>query len=422
MTPQPSLTSPKDIVWDTYFFSLYPRNSLAGYVLNRRRNTILALIVPYIILLLLGGLFYWLMVSNNFTYFSRTTGYDRLRGHLFWIWGAYTVFLLIFVVMVYLYHRWVPQVQHLFTAIYLHHLEDVSADTYRAFLDRYRQTLDERRSPRLIRWLLIAFIILIMGQFLFGNGIFGLPAMENRIDAPLAVKVLGLSFGITIYWGVLGFWIYCVGAAGWAIYTTGRFVYRLGREFKLIIYPGHPDQCAGLKEVGDFCMNMILPILIGTIFLGMMGIGGIVYFDVIDRTLNEFFRVSMSGLFTMAANLLLIFFATPLWIVSFLRPMWGFHDQMVRVRWEYEDFYATELTHILNGIQQHVRANQDAGSGLSELEKWQKLHPNIIGFPRWPFNARVWRSITLTQVIPIASLLITNDFVKNVLAKLSGTG
>jgi len=55
------------------------------------------------------------------------------------------------------------------------------------------------------------------------------------------------------------------------MYISGRYVRKLLRAFQLSIQPFHPDQCGGLKLLGNFCFGLGSPLLIASgLYIGYM--------------------------------------------------------------------------------------------------------------------------------------------------------
>ena len=113
---------------------------------------------------------------------------------------------------------------------------------------------------------------------------------------------------------------YFCGGACWIILITSIFLYNLPNHFKLKISPGHPDNCGGLKIIGNFCLMMTSPFLIGIITLSILSF--------------PFFWQSGYSLYT---NLALYLFVIPLAFIVFFLPIWSFHESMLKARYLFEN-------------------------------------------------------------------------------------
>lgn len=226
---------------------------------------------------------------------------------------------------------------------------------------------------------------------------------SNRYFPPSA---LGFNDDSLYYFIVWIFWItlptfflgYFFGVAAWTIMITGLTIKSLTSSFDINIQPSHPDQCGGLKVLGDLCFGMALPVLIGATLLGIYGIGGIIYPELTRRLI----------VIPIAANIFLFLFALPLAAFAFFVPLWNIHCEMRRRREKYEDEFAIRIVR----LEQKLRTSLDSGElnaaklAKEEMEIVQVLHPDKIGYPLWPFDRRIMLTLLTTQIIPGLSLIV----------------
>src|SRR5437773_8124361 len=123
--------------------------------------------------------------------------------------------------------------------------------SYLRFIAHYRDAL---ASPK--RYFLSGFLMIVFG-ILYAFDIVRILSSE-RLNILVTILVVGSLLALFSYLG--GF--YCVGTLTWAMYISGGYVRKLVRAFQLSIQPFHPDQCGGLKLLGNFCFGLVSPILI----------------------------------------------------------------------------------------------------------------------------------------------------------------
>ncbi len=205
---------------------------------------------------------------------------------------------------------------------------------------------------------------------------------------------------VWVFWTLLPaiFLGYFFGVGAWVIIITGLSIKNLTTKFELNIQPSHPDQCGGLKVLGDFCFGMALPLLIGATLLGIYGIGGIIYPDLTNRLF----------IVPVAANIFLFLFTLPLAAVAFFLPLWNIHCEMRRRREKYEDEFAERITKLEKKLHVSLDSGEleEAKFAKEEMEIVQVLHPDKIGYPLWPFDRRIMLTLLSTQIIPSISIII----------------
>jgi hypothetical protein len=205
---------------------------------------------------------------------------------------------------------------------------------------------------------------------------------------------------VWIFWIVIPslFCGYFFGVGAWVTYITGVYVKNLAYHFILNIQPSHPDNCGGLRVLGNLCLNMTLPILVGATLLGIFGIGGIIY-PGLTRGLI---------IVPIAANIFLFLFALPLASITFFPPLWNIHREMISRKEIYEDEFAVRLEKLEKKMQSSLDRGdlEEAKTTKEEMEIVQVLHPDKIGYPTWPFDRRILLTLLTTQIVPAISLII----------------
>jgi hypothetical protein len=162
----------------------------------------------------------------------------------------------------------------------------------------------------------------------------------------------------------------------------------------------HPDNCGGLGQLGSFCLNMVLPLLIGSVLLGLFSL-----FNV--------FHLQPFWIIIVDITLVVVFL--PLAVIVFFAPLWNIHSQMLRKRRIYEDEFAERIIEFeerTKRLEEKLRSSLDkeeldkAKSAKEELEIVQVLHPNKTSYPLWPFDRSIALIFLTPQVITILTLLV----------------
>jgi len=254
-------------------------------------------------------------------------------------------------------------------------------------------------------------------------------ALNHRFSWTFAAALTGImyvSFSIRIYqtshrwwthlidWPVMkvqnGEWSYLAFAASqlvlafvlglllWRMAVAAHKVYQMGNIFDLKLQVTHPDNCGGLRPLGDLCLTNALILTTPAIFLAA-------WLTVIPAY----------GPFTNRYSSYVSFYYVLLWIVvvlaliAFVQPLYGVHLAMVRER--------SRLQTPLDGVDQRIaltthRLLDEAGIAnteqlddlrkqLAALREIYELNSNV---PVWPFDRKVLSRFSLAQFIPMLGL------------------
>jgi hypothetical protein len=266
--------------------------------------------------------------------------------------------------------------------IYAHNQDTEVAQEYRTFLNAYQSTLLSHK-----RYVVIAIPVIF--TFIFQLYIWSTWSNFGRWDALLSIdNWLTVILIIVAYL----FISYFFGIGIWAMGVTGLYVKKLTEKFELTILYNHPDNCGGLKILGNFCLGMAIPILIGAIFLGIWSIGVSIH----------------EGINNIFAYVFLIVFTLPLAAIAFFVPLWNIHNQMIKKRDVDYDNFAALVEKVEEKIQSalHDGSIDEAKVARDEMEIVQALNPGKIGYPTWPFDRRILLTFLAPQIIPILSLIV----------------
>ncbi len=260
------------------------------------------------------------------------------------------------------------------------------ADTsYLRFLAHYRDAL---ASPK--RYFLSGFLMIVT-SISFVYNIVPILSIErpNILDTIQVVEVL---LYVSLFLG--GF--YCIGILIWAMSISGRYVRKLVRAFQLSIQPFHPDQCGGLKLLGNFCFGLGSPLLIASgIFIGY-----------IIFALLEYSPIYGSGYLVLNVYVPLLFvllFFFPGIVLVFILPLRAIHTKMVSEDKTNEHSYFTRTEALREEIQALLDTHQVEAAKAVQEEK-ALVETLYAPSPTWPFHVRSKISKTVLEVS--GSLLI----------------
>jgi len=258
--------------------------------------------------------------------------------------------------------------------------------SYLRFLEQYRDAL---ASPK--RYFISGFLMLIYGiltaYVIILNLSSGLPI--NLV----AMAVVGNLLFALLYWGAfLG-----AGIVIWVMFVSGWYIRKLVRAFQLSIQPFHPDECGGLRLLGNFCFGLASPLMIASgIFIGYIIFALVVYSH------------AMNGVAFLAGNvgiplLFVLLFFLPGIVLDFILPLRDIHRKMVSAGRTNETSYFTRTEDLREEIQALLDANQ-VEAARAVQEKRVLVEALYAPYPTWPFHVRTKISRTVFEVS--GSLLI----------------
>jgi hypothetical protein len=211
------------------------------------------LVLKYIYIYLLGLLF-----LAQLLFIIALLSMNIHIGRVLVLTGGFGVLpVLALIAFIWRFHVWRSRAPQTLRDLWEHKriaLPDGDADlSYLRLLEHYREAL---ASPK--RYVLSGLLIL-MTCFFFAYDIVQIPSSVGP-NAVVPLVVVGYLLLVCLYSG--GF--YCLGILTWAMYLSGWYVRNLARVFQLSIRPFHPDQCGGLKLLGNFCFGLGSPLLIAS--------------------------------------------------------------------------------------------------------------------------------------------------------------
>ncbi len=300
------------------------------------------------------------------------------------------------------YYRWRSQIPAFFSWIYggqrIASPEGDLRPKYEQYLQEYQDRLNSIKGPLLMVVLALAFVVIF-------SWITGIPQkiIAEWNEGNDSGIFRAIRFFIIWFYGFT-IWAILCGLAAWPVYVTGRQLAALSDRFDVVVQPTHPDQCGGLKSLGDFCFDMTLPVVIGGLILAVFGFGhsylleaGIIVYETIIPVAN-------------AALFLVI---VPLTGITFFVPVFGLHEKMVQMKKVFEDRYAGQAT----VLEEQIKANLDeperlanARKAAEELEVLRVLMPNDFSYPEWPFDRSMPVKLFASPVLSLALQFLVDLF------------
>lgn len=255
--------------------------------------------------------------------------------------------------------------------------------SYLRFLEHYRDALASPKRYFVSGFAMAVFVILhvtYLGQYF-------IPALHPNTFATILLVVSNL-FYVLFYLGGL----YCLGIVAWVEYISGWYLRKLVRAFPLRIQPFHPDQCGGLKPLGNFCFGLASPILIGS----GLNIGQILLFLLSEHEVAATFLTLNVGL------LLALLYAFPGIVFAFMLPLWEIHTKMRSEGERDEDGYVARIEALREEIQSLLDTNrvEEAKAVQDKKALVEALH---VPYPTWPFR---FRSKIFSTVLKVSGSLL----------------
>jgi hypothetical protein len=295
---------------------------------------------------------------------------------------------------------WQRQTKNVFEAIFRTGLLSPLNEQYQlevsflAYLRNYKQAFESRK--RLV--LIVIFIVLALIPA-YISGVISRSLNLFSTDHSWAEWFWQLALSIKWIFAVI-LWAYCVGACSWAMYVTASYIKKLPLTFSINIKPSHPDNCGGLRPVGNFCFFMVAPILIAIVYLALFGI--------LLRGLDIWSLDPAHRAVVAFENVALFIVAIPLAIFVFFNPLWSFHQVMEKGRQKYENEYSMLLKNCWDEMRQNIENNDVAAAKISsdKLGVIQELHPDKIKYPVWPFDRSILLRFATPQILSVLSFVI----------------
>jgi hypothetical protein len=181
---------------------------------------------------------------------------------------------------------------------------------------------------------------------------------------------------------------------------SSGYVRKLVRAFQLSIQPFHPDECGGLKLLGNFYFGLGSPLLIVSgLLIGLIIFSLLEYSSGIDTTGNRVLLVTNVGF----PLLLLLLFVLPGIVLNFILPLRAIHTKMVNEAKTIENRYFMRTEALREEIQALLDTRQ-VEAAKAVQEEMALVETLYAPYPTWPFHVRSKISKTVFEVS--GSLLI----------------
>jgi len=254
--------------------------------------------------------------------------------------------------------------------------------SYLRFLAHYRDAL---ASPN--RYVLSSLLMIIIGSS-FAYQIVQTLSRE-RPNNLVMISVVGNLLYVSLFVGGM----YCIGILTWAISISGWYVRKLVRTFQFSIQPFHPDQCGGLKLLGDYCFGLLSPLLVVSgIFTGYSLFALLEYSSVSSGNENGYLVLNV-----YTPLLFVLLFALPTIVLVFILPLRAIHRKMMSEGKTNENSYFMRTEALREEIQALLAVKQVEAAKAVQEEK-ALVETLYCPYPTWPFHVRAKISKTVFEV------------------------
>ncbi len=370
-----------------------------------------ALLTPIALLFLLG------LAQDTYLYFD----FRREHGLSFRLWHAiygldviYLSFAVLAMIIVWLYRRYSQSASSALRGLWdngllLAKVEEKTTDdpsSAAKFLRRYQAALESR-----LRFILLGAIIISVDFVLVTYIVTNFTLSFRSFMA--ATETLFL----VCKWFVFPqLWMWLSLVIGWPMLITALHLRRLTEDFDLKVTPSHPDQCGGLKPIGDICLQLALIALVVSLVLGYWGAVGkaLRASGVLPTTSSETQTEYMlnptresqpiTQKLTNLGALACLVGGTGL----FLYPVWGIHGDMKKKKDEFARKLAAAAAEFDQELEKAIktRDEEQIKSAQSKLETLQNTYSLLQNYPEWPINREVSLKFFTPQLLSVVGLFI----------------
>ena len=170
-----------------------------------------------------------------------------------------------------------------------------------------------------------------------------------------------------------------------AFYKGLRIVFlprKLHKMFSIRAKPLHPDECGGLKSIGDICIRFDYIFLIGAV-------GSVLLLFLSEGLVSEIYLFT----FLVYASFVTFFFFYPLWPI---------HNVMKAQKYE----LLKTLSEKLDPIYGEMTGSADiSAENLEKIEKLDRIYDRASKMPVWPFNIGGLIRFLTTVLIPFLGII-----------------
>ena len=196
---------------------------------------------------------------------------------------------------------------------------------------------------------------------------------------------------------------YIIKNIGWRVVGVARTITMLGQSFEIDLQAQHPDNCGGLRPIGDLCL--VIAYILSPLLL-LVG-GWLALINVIDLT---HLRIEPSRLQYVVSTLqALVIPLAFLSLVGFILPLASIHRAMARAKLQLQDeldLIAQQIHQMSIDLRTKVdRLSAEEGESLEKkIDFLRRVYERNSRVPTWPISfSHVWR-LAITQIAPIIGL------------------
>jgi len=329
------------------------------------------------------GLFVPLESYNIFTLLSMNT---QIGGVLLQGVGLNVPPIVVTILVIWRFNAWRVRTPHTLRDLWEHKRISIpggdTGTSYLRFLEQYRDAL---ASPN--RYFLCGFLMIVISipfaYFIVLNLAMGGPTIF--VTAGVVVNLLYMCLFLGAF--------YCNGILTWAMFVSGWYIRKLVRAFQLSIQPFHPDECGGLRLLGNFCFGLASPPLIGSGLL--IGYSIFALFEYSPAIYPN--SVAYLVLFVYFPLLSALLFGLPEIVFNFILPLQDIHRKMVSAGRTNEHRYFTRTEALREEIQALLAVNL-VEAARAVQEKRHLVETLYAPYPTWPFHVRSKISKTVLEV------------------------
>ena len=218
-------------------------------------------------------------------------------------------------------------------------------------------------------------------------------------DGKLSSVGITYGFGVSLLLAmVLIYVVRCV--------TIAYFLRALVRSTHLRLVPFHPDQCGGLRPVGELGLR-------NQYTLTILGLNIVALFLVWGTHQHK--DESIRTILLLGASAYLVFGP-----VVFMAPLLPFRGAMIRAKREWSSEVAGLLRTQFDELRRSISAGRIAAEDEQKIDRLRKLGTVIDELPVWPFDYKTLRTFATVYVGP-AVLSILGSLVQYAIPLLQKT-
>ena len=206
--------------------------------------------------------------------------------------------------------------------------------------------------------------------------------LPQRVVEPVTVEY---AYGIALVYAMVVVYI-------WRSVTITRFLRGYVAETRLRVLPLHPDQCGGLRPVGQIGLRnqyVLTTLGINIVLLVVVWVWG----QASDEGLRPLI-VLASAAYLVCGPLV------------FMGPLLPFRAVMLAAKREWTSEMAGQLRKEFSRLRQELREGTIANSDDKVLERLRAFGVLIDELPVWPFDPRTLRVFATAFLVPIALPLL----------------